>query len=146
MLKKLIRRSCEIKAEIVERDFREQGLRMKLNFGHTIGHAIEAASGLGQIRHGEAISTGMVLAMSISVAKGMMDRVEMDQATRLLAQFGLPIRTNLEFHELFPFIKMDKKSSSGRLRFVLLEGLGKARVVDDLEINVVKRALNEQVW
>lgn len=146
VLKKLIRRSCEIKAEIVERDFREQGLRMKLNFGHTIGHAIEAASGLGQIRHGEAISTGMVLAMSISVAKGMMDRVEMDQATRLLAQFGLPIRTNLEFHELFPFIKMDKKSSSGRLRFVLLEGLGKARVVDDLEINVVKRALNEQVW
>ena len=69
VLKKLIRRSCEIKAEIVERDFREQGLRMKLNFGHTIGHAIEAASGLGQIRHGEAISTGMVLAMSISVAK-----------------------------------------------------------------------------
>ncbi|HHY16919.1 MAG TPA: 3-dehydroquinate synthase [Firmicutes bacterium] len=143
-LEDLIRRSCRLKAEVVEKDLMETGPRTILNFGHTIGHAIEAAPGYGKLRHGEAISIGMALAMWISVESGMMGRAEMSQATKLLADLGLPTRTSLEFGDLAPFLQLDKKAVSGRLRFVLCQGLGKARVTEDLDAALIKKALEQQ--
>ncbi|HOK65065.1 MAG TPA: 3-dehydroquinate synthase [Bacillota bacterium] len=143
-LEYLVRRSCEIKSKIVKEDPWEKGPRMILNFGHTLGHAIEAASGYGALRHGEAVSIGMALSMSISVDIGIMGTDEMSMAIKLLKDLGLPTRTDLTFSSLYPFLQSDKKSGHGKKRFVLCEGLGKAMIADDLDLKLIIKALEKQ--
>jgi 3-dehydroquinate synthase len=143
-LEYLVKRSCELKAKVVQEDPLEKGPRMILNFGHTLGHAIEAASGYGALRHGEAVSIGMVLAMSISVNMGLMESEEMNRTIELLKTLGLPTRTDLSFSKLSPFLQLDKKSAQGNARFVLCEGLGRARIIDNFDWELVRRALDNQ--
>jgi 3-dehydroquinate synthase len=123
-----VRRSCELKAAIVAVDERESSVRAHLNFGHTFGHAIEAATGFGPWLHGEAVATGMVIAAELSVRAKLLKPEQAVRIRTLVSSAGLPTRPpalGLErWHEL---MSHDKKAAGGRTRFIVLDGLGRAR-------------------
>jgi 3-dehydroquinate synthase len=127
-----IRRSCEIKAEIVAQDERESGARALLNFGHTFGHAIESALGYGEWLHGEAVAAGMVLAARYSVREGRLGADAAERLEALLRGLGLPVAApRIEARTWMDFIGRDKKNEAGRVTLILLDALGKARVAKD---------------
>jgi 3-dehydroquinate synthase len=127
-----IKRSCQIKADIVERDEREDGLRAILNYGHTFGHAIENLAGYGEFRHGEAVSIGMVVAAQISTNLSLCTLREVDDIRKLLLAFKLPvIAPQYPGDKLLEAIGRDKKVNSGLLRMILNRGIG------DYEIRTV---------
>ena len=122
-----IQRSCEIKAWVVGQDERETGLRAILNFGHTFGHAIEAGLGYGHWLHGEAVGCGMVFAAELSAQLGLVDAAQAARITRLVERAGLPLRAPaLGAQRYLELMRVDKKAQAGNIRFVLLEGLGRA--------------------
>jgi 3-dehydroquinate synthase len=128
-----VRRSCEIKAWVVGQDERESGLRAILNFGHTFGHAIEAGLGYGVWLHGEGVSAGMVMAAELSRRLGLIERAFVDRLTTLLQRAGLPTRgpvidTADNAGRYLDLMRVDKKSEAGEIRFVVINGLGRAAV------------------
>ncbi|HYM86518.1 MAG TPA: 3-dehydroquinate synthase, partial [Pseudoxanthomonas sp.] len=144
-----IARSCEHKAEIVERDPLERGERALLNLGHTFGHAIETEQGYGSphndnLNHGEAVAVGMVLAARLSAALGMADKSDTDRLATLLQACGLPttIPAGLAPQALLSRMRLDKKNLAGRLRLVLWRGIGHAEVVPDVDENAVLAVLS----
>jgi 3-dehydroquinate synthase len=123
-----VRRSCEIKAEVVSQDERESGLREILNFGHTFGHAIETGVGYGQWLHGEAVACGMVMAAELSERLGVAEAGLAARLARLLLRAGLPTRgPDMPLAQWLELMRLDKKAQSGEIRFVVIEGLGRAR-------------------
>lgn len=134
-----IARSCAHKAAIVERDPFEHGERALLNFGHTFGHAIEAAQDYGALNHGEAVAIGMVLAARLSAALGLATDTDTMILRALLQRFGLPtaLPAGLDPDALLARMRLDKKAQASGLRFVLWEGLGRARVVPDVPEDAV---------
>jgi 3-dehydroquinate synthase len=131
----LIQQNVAIKARIVEQDEHEtSGLRALLNFGHTIGHAIEASAGYGEMLHGEAIGLGMIAAASISSQLAGLPPVGRAKIVNLLKRFSLPTRLPAEMgvELIMKHMKHDKKFSEGKIRFVLLRALGDAFVSDDV--------------
>jgi 3-dehydroquinate synthase len=128
-----VTRSCRIKARIVAADERESGLRAILNFGHTFAHAIETGTGHGSWLHGEAVGCGMVMAADLSVRLGLIDRDHAERLGAVIGAAGLPMRApRLGIERYLELMSLDKKSQAGRLRFVVLEGPGRAalRVVE----------------
>jgi shikimate kinase / 3-dehydroquinate synthase len=124
-----VARSCEIKASVVERDEREGGLRAILNFGHTFGHAIEAGMGYGEWLHGEAVGAGMVMAADLSRRLGLLDAAASGRVRDTVAAAGLPVRGPAWPVERYvELMSVDKKAKQGTPRFVLMQGLGGARV------------------
>jgi 3-dehydroquinate synthase len=128
-----VRRSCEIKAEVVGEDEREGGRRAILNFGHTFGHAIEAGLGYGQWLHGEAVGCGMVMAAELSARLGLLGGAEAERVRRIVAAAGLPIQAPRlagdggdEAGRWLELMAVDKKAEAGAIRYILLEGLGRA--------------------
>jgi len=122
-----VRRSCEIKADVVTRDEREGGLRAVLNFGHTFGHAIEAGLGFGAWLHGEAVAAGMVMAAALSVRLGMLDGPAAARLESLLTRCGLPVRAPAMAPDRYlELMRSDKKVRGGETRFTLLDGRGHA--------------------
>lgn len=139
-----IRRSCEIKAEIVGIDEREQGLRAILNLGHTFGHAIEAATGYGTWLHGEAVAAGMVMAAEMSTRLGWLPDTDRNRAVSLLDRFGLPVRApHIGADLAAELMGMDKKVLHGKLRLILLRTLGQADVVSDYPDQALHATLQE---
>jgi 3-dehydroquinate synthase len=137
-----VRRSCEIKAEVVGVDEREQGLRAILNLGHTFGHAIETASGYGNWLHGEAVSAGMVVACDMSARLGWLPAADVERAARLLQRLKLPIAPpHVGAARALDLMGMDKKVLSGRIRLVLLRRLGKAEIVGDYDPALLQAVL-----
>lgn len=127
-----VRRSCEIKAELVAQDEREHGLRAILNLGHTFGHAIETAAGYGSWLHGEAVAAGMAMAAEMSVRLDWLQPAERDRVVSLLKRLGLPVAPpRIGAQRGRELMGMDKKVLGGRIRLVLLRELGRAAVVDD---------------
>jgi 3-dehydroquinate synthase len=127
-----IRRSCEIKADIVSRDEREQGERAFLNLGHTFGHAIEAATGYVSWLHGEAVGTGLLIASDLSERLGMLDASVVERVRTLLQRAGLPVEApRIGAARALDYMRVDKKVLSGRVRLVLLSGLGHSVVTGD---------------
>lgn len=123
----VVRRSCEIKARIVANDERESGVRAVLNFGHTFGHAIEVGSGYGVWLHGEAVASGMAMALDLSVGLGLVDPALAERAVNLIASAGLPVRgPALGVDRYLALMRGDKKSEGGEVRFVVVEALGRA--------------------
>lgn len=120
-----IRRSCEIKAEVVGADEREGGLRAILNYGHTFGHAIEAGLGYGEWLHGEAVGCGMVMATALSARLGMVDAAFVDRIEQLCVRARLPVRAPaLGAERYLQLMRGDKKSEAGEIRFVLIDQTG----------------------
>jgi 3-dehydroquinate synthase len=137
-----IHRSCAIKAEIVAADERESGVRAILNFGHTFGHAIEAAQGYGAWLHGEAVAAGMVCAARLSERMCGFDAAETQRLTRLIAAAGLPIAPpTIAPDRWIELMLRDKKAEAGAMRFVVLERIGCALVQDDVAPTCVTTAL-----
>jgi 3-dehydroquinate synthase len=125
-----IARSCAIKAAVVARDEREQDVRAILNFGHTFGHAIEAATGYGEYLHGEAVGLGMLMAADLSKRLGMIDTPVLRRISALVERAGLPVKPpRIGAARARDLMRMDKKVLSGTIRLVLLEKLGRAAVV-----------------
>ena len=124
----VVARCCAIKAEVVAGDEREEsGLRAILNFGHTLGHAIEKASGYGKILHGEAVAVGMVVAARLSARLTGLPANDVTRIEKLLTQLALPVRApGLAWPDLKAAMKLDKKTQAGVPRFVLLKQLGAA--------------------
>jgi 3-dehydroquinate synthase len=122
-----VRRSCEIKAQVVGADEKEAGQRAILNFGHTFGHAIEAGLGYGEWLHGEAVGCGMVLAADLSARLGGVDRAFAERLRALIERAGLPVRApDLGHQRWLSLMRLDKKAEAGQIRFVLLEAPGHA--------------------
>ena len=131
LLDRVITASVRMKAEVVGKDERESGLRMILNFGHTIGHAIEAVAGFGTLLHGDAVGWGMLAALEISRMRGLLEK-EYARAVTAIRAYGLPGLPELSAKKLIASTAKDKKNSSGTRRFVLLRTIGAAYVVDDV--------------
>lgn len=131
----LVARNVGIKAAIVAEDeFETKGIRALLNFGHTIGHGIEAAAGYGELLHGEAISLGLVAACRLSVAKAGLPQSQCDQILAALQKYDLPLRLAPEIStdSILQALRKDKKFHSGAVRFVLLRSLGDAFVSKEI--------------
>ncbi len=124
-----IRRSCEIKADVVRQDEREGGLRAILNFGHTFGHAIEAGLGYGEWLHGEAVGCGMVMAADLSVRLGYLAPVDRDRIVALVRAARLPtVAPDLGEARWLELMEVDKKNEGGQIKFILLKPLGSATI------------------
>lgn len=130
VLETIVLRSCAMKAAVVARDERESGLRAVLNFGHTVGHAVEAVTGFTAYRHGEAVAMGMVAAARLAVRRGMFSMEETGRLVRLLARAGLPVTLpDLDPATFQAALGHDKKVRQGQLRMVLPERLGRVQVI-----------------
>ncbi|MBS0291902.1 MAG: 3-dehydroquinate synthase [Proteobacteria bacterium] len=126
-----VRRSCEIKAAVVGADEREAGLRAILNFGHTFGHAIEAGMGYGVWLHGEGVAAGMVMAAELSQRLGMVDAAFVARLRALIERAGLPVHGPViderdNAGRYLELMRVDKKAEAGEIRFVLIDGPGRA--------------------
>jgi len=142
VMTELIAHDVSIKASIVSADEREAGLRAKLNFGHTIGHAIELAVGLGELLHGQAVSLGMVAASRLSHGRGLIDQHLVERIERLLDRLALPTsHIGLDSRRIWAIMQHDKKARSGRIRMVLPVGPGKVGIFDDLQEPEIIRAV-----
>jgi 3-dehydroquinate synthase len=130
----LVSRSVHIKASIVQADEREHGERRLLNFGHTWGHAIEKVA---QVPHGQAVSIGMVFAADFSVKLGLLTVEKRDRIVTLLKNYGLPVLSDYNKHEVFDAMLKDKKKQNNRMHYVLLEDIGKS-LVKDIEIEELR--------
>lgn len=139
-----IKRSCEIKAEVVGIDEREQGLRAILNLGHTFGHAIENALGYGEWLHGEAVAAGMAMAAEMSHTLGWISSNDLQRTTNLIESSGLPIHPpKIGAAKALELMGMDKKVMSGQLRLVLLKKMGEAIITKDYPVDVLQATLKK---
>jgi 3-dehydroquinate synthase len=132
----LIGRSCEIKAKVVSGDERESGLRAILNYGHTIGHAIETVTGYKKYFHGEAVAVGMVAEARISMELGLIDNGRLQRIRTLIESYRLPVALpeGIDPVQLFAAMQLDKKTVSGDLTFILPEKIGKVRIHKGLSL------------
>ena len=141
-LEDVIYRSVSIKAVVVAEDEKDIGLRNILNYGHTIGHAVESVSAF-TLRHGEAVAIGMLGAGKISCEIGIWDEHELGRLKNLLARAGLPVKIpGLNIDKVIRVMKHDKKVVGGRIRFVLLNSIGEVIVTDKVEINLIREVLD----
>jgi 3-dehydroquinate synthase len=139
----LIQRSCEIKAEVVLADEKETGLRAVLNFGHTVGHAVETLCGYAGLLHGEAVAIGMVAAARIAARMGLFEAEDAERIRRLIARYTLPteIPSDLDPDAILTTMQLDKKTLDGQLRFVLPTRIGAVEIGCAVPEAVVRRAL-----
>ncbi|MDH3320327.1 MAG: 3-dehydroquinate synthase [Betaproteobacteria bacterium] len=142
----VVRRSCELKAQVVAADEREAGTRTLLNFGHTFGHAIEAGAGYGVWLHGEAVAAGMVMAAELSAQAGLLPAADTERLRRLLRQAGLPVAgPALAPERYLDLMAGDKKAAGGRARYIVLREIGRAALRDDLDERWVRAAIAASV-
>lgn len=150
VLQRIIQRSCEIKADVVGEDERESdaiGRRATLNYGHTVGHAIEATTAYGEYLHGEAIAIGMTVAACLARNLGVIDAAQGDELlrrqTQLFERAGLPtaVPSSANFERLWHAMTLDKKSRGNKVNFVLPTRLGEVRRVEDISPEDVRAAL-----
>ena len=142
VLERVIETCCAIKAEVVAQDEREADLRRILNFGHTIGHAVEADSGY-QLAHGSAVAIGMVAASRLAVAKGMFAAADAARLVALIQAFGLPtaIPTTAKPDKLKGYLLTDKKTVGGRPFFVLPTAIGRVEITADVAAELIDQVL-----
>ncbi len=140
-LEEIVYRSVSIKAEVVAQDELDLGLRNILNYGHTIGHAVESVSGF-RVKHGQAVAIGMVAAARIAHRMGMLGGDEAKRLKKLIARAGLPAELpDLRPDEIMETMRHDKKVRENRIRFVLLGSIGDAVIADDVSPSLVEQVL-----
>ena len=142
-LQHCIARCCQIKADVVARDETEKGDRALLNLGHTFGHAIETHLGYGNWLHGEAVSTGMMMAATLSEQLGDISVADVSRLEKLLARANLPTLSpdSMQPEDYLPHMMRDKKVLAGKLRLVLLKSLGQAYIATDTDKDLVLNAI-----
>jgi len=140
-----IERSCRNKAEVVAADERESGERALLNLGHTFGHAIETALGYGVWLHGEAVAAGMYMAADLSCRLGWLNRADLERVERLIERAGLQLRApgGIGTERFLELMAVDKKVMDGKVRLVLLKGIGRAIVTSDFDRSALLATLDE---
>lgn len=136
-----VARSVELKGEVVTSDHEESGLRMILNYGHTVGHAIEAATAYQRFLHGEAVSIGMEASATIAQLLGTLTPAEAERQRALLESLGLPVRCSVNPDELAPALTLDKKNRAGTINWIVLRGIGAAEIRADVPPDAVQQAL-----
>jgi 3-dehydroquinate synthase len=142
LLQSLLERSAAAKARVVAADEREGGLRAILNYGHTLGHAVEALCGYGTWLHGEAVAIGMLAAGEVAVAMDLWSRPEQERQRALIAAAELPLHwPDLDPEVVLTCLQGDKKVREGRVRFVLPSAIGTAEIRDDVEAGTIRQAL-----
>lgn len=144
LLEDIVGRCVEIKAGVVSRDERDAGARMALNYGHTLGHALEAAGAYSQFTHGEAISVGMMCAAHLAFDLGMLDASGVDRHREAIVRAGLPLTARANHEKLDVFMRRDKKYD-GSARWVLLEGLGNPIVRSQIEEGRIAAAMQKVI-
>lgn len=147
VLRYVVARSCRLKADVVEKDeFERTGLRAVLNYGHTFAHAFEALCGYGELLHGEAVAIGMVYASRLAERLGRINSATTMRQTALLETLGLPTQlpsgASLKTDDILDRMRLDKKTVSGRLRFVLPSRLGHVALVDDVAESDVRAVVD----
>jgi 3-dehydroquinate synthase len=145
-LQRLIRRNIQIKSAIVAKDERDRtGERALLNFGHTVGHAIERAGDYRKFLHGEALSLGIVAACAVSMEKAGLPPEQRDAVVELLRRFDLPTRLPKHFprKKIFDALKFDKKFEGGKIRFVVTPRIGAASLTSDVTLADIQKAIEE---
>ena len=142
MLEKIILRSCEIKGEVVSQDVNENELRMILNFGHTVGHAIEAYFDYKKLLHGEAIVYGMQCALYLSNKMDNLNGSDYTKAVDALSLFALPSLAIEDESRLIDFVKRDKKFKESQIRFVLISQIGNATISKEITLDNIKESLS----
>lgn len=134
--------SCRIKADVVSKDERESGLRRILNYGHTVGHALEAVTKYRRFRHGEAIAYGMIAAADLAMARGALSEVDRQAIGKLIAQLGpLPPILDLSIPDVLDVIRRDKKVVDGKLHFVIPIQIGATMTIDDVTEDELRSVL-----
>jgi 3-dehydroquinate synthase len=141
VLEEIVRENVRIKAEVVAKDEKESGLRRILNYGHTVGHAIEAVSNF-QLKHGQCVAIGMIAAARISSRMGKLDESDVTRLTELIRKAGLPTEMpDLKMEDIIQAMKHDKKVEQDKIRFVLLKSIGDAFISDEVSLSLVEEAL-----
>ncbi|HSF71349.1 MAG TPA: 3-dehydroquinate synthase family protein, partial [Methylotenera sp.] len=140
-----VRAACQIKAQVVTQDEKETGLRLLLNFGHTVAHAVENIYQYEKYLHGEAVAMGMIVAMRLSIEMGLAHIDLLDRLIAMLTKAGLPISLpdGITTEAILAKIQLDKKHSLGKIRWVLVESLGKARISEEVPITTLQGVLKE---
>jgi 3-dehydroquinate synthase len=139
----IVQRSCEIKAEVVAKDEREAGLRAILNYGHTIGHAIETVTEYKRFLHGEAVAIGMHLEARLSRMLGLIDEAQVLKIKGVIDSYGLPSEkpASINAHSIFLSMQLDKKAVAGELKFILPEKIGSVRIHKGVSENQLREVL-----
>ena len=132
VISELIQRAVTVKAQVVSSDFKESFAREALNYGHTLGHAIEIHSKY-ELRHGEAVSIGLVYAAELALARGLISQADLDLHRSILSSYGLPVAYDRQaWQKLAPLLALDKKARGNTIRFVALNGIGSTIRLEDL--------------
>ncbi len=147
-LQSLVHAASAIKCVLVARDPYEDDLRRTLNFGHTVGHAVETATGYGPVLHGEAVAFGMAVAVRIALARGLLWESTAARILRLLAAAGLPLSLQQlavepSADDVIGGLAKIRQIRAGSLRFVLPTGLGSALIADDVTVGEISTALHD---
>jgi len=137
----IIKRSCEIKANVVSKDERESGLRSILNYGHTIGHAIETVTGYTRFLHGEAVAIGMCLEARLSRMLNLIDKGQVSKIKAVVDSYGLPseMPADIDMNSILSSMQLDKKAVAGKLKFILPEKIGRVKI----QKGITERSLRE---
>ena len=138
----IIKTSCEIKAKVVEKDERESHYRMILNFGHTLGHAIEAITGYSKFIHGEAVAIGMVYAAKLSHQLGKCSQEIPERIMKLVKKCGLPVDLpDLDPQMIIESLYHDKKTMNNKIKFILVREIGEIEIVNDMPEKDIRKLL-----
>ncbi|SFV57350.1 3-dehydroquinate synthase [hydrothermal vent metagenome] len=141
-LEKVIQRSVELKAWVVNQDEKEAGIRAVLNYGHTFAHVIENETEYKKYLHGEAVAIGIVMANRLAYELGLMRIEQMDRVKALLVKHSLPVEYRIrDVDAFYNKFFLDKKSANDKIKFILPNGIGAFEIRDDIDIDIIKRVL-----
>jgi 3-dehydroquinate synthase len=147
LLQAILTRSCQAKANVVSKDEKEAGLRAILNYGHTIGHAVESLTGYRLVNHGEAVAIGMVAAGQLAVELQMWNQEDAARQNALIQKAGLPTQLpdGLDIEAIINALQTDKKVKAGKVRFVLPTQMGAVTVTDQVPSDTIRQVLGQMV-
>jgi 3-dehydroquinate synthase len=145
LMETILKRSCQAKADVVGQDEKESGIRAILNYGHTIGHAVESLTGYTEIVHGEGVGIGMVAAGKIAAELKMWTEKEVERQDSLIVKAGLPTKlpTGLDISQIVAALQIDKKVKAGKVRFILPTEIGNVTITDQVPADTILRVLAE---
>lgn len=145
LIDSILTRSCQAKADVVSKDEKEAGLRAILNYGHTIGHAVESLTGYRLVNHGEAVGIGMVAAGQIAAELGMWQKEDTQRQDALIAKAGLPTKLpdGVDIEAIIEALQTDKKVKDGKVRFVLPTQIGVVTVTDEVPSDIIRQVLGK---